>query len=173
MSDQACWNSRKFDHDGPADSLGVGVFGPDFWKHSGWAERAKTSSKIGAEFGGMSAMLAEHCRGARRTVSPPSIPHRKREFHDWLNANSGLFAIWQRPVSTLFGELGEADAWIVGRATIIGTRSIMNSGKIEAISRRDGKPVLVFLHDVAWPCGRRDFLLRAHEQIPRRIPASA
>ena len=63
-----------------------------------------------------------------------------------------------------FGELDAADAWIVDGDHNWHT-VYHELRQIEAISRRDGKPVLVFLHDVGWPCGRRDAYY-APSQIP-------
>jgi len=123
---------------------------------------ARNIVEIGAEFGGMSAMLAEHCRtrGGQFTTIDPAP---KREFHDWLNANPDVRHLAKTSLDA-FGELGEVDAWIVDGDHNWYT-VYHELRQIEAISRRDGKPVLVFLHDVAWPCGRRDSYY-APEQIP-------
>ncbi|MGY3443922.1 MULTISPECIES: class I SAM-dependent methyltransferase [unclassified Bradyrhizobium] len=123
---------------------------------------ARDVVEIGAEYGGMSALLADHCRarGGRLTSIDPAP---KRAFLDWVAANPDVRHV-AKPSLDAFGDLDAADAWIVDGDhnwyTVYHELRL-----IEAISRRAGKPVLVFLHDVGWPCGRRD-MYYAPEQIP-------
>jgi hypothetical protein len=124
---------------------------------------ARKIVEIGAEYGGMSAQLAEHCRargGQFTTVDPAP----KREFHGWLAANPDVRHLAKTSLDA-FAELGEVDGWIVdGDHNWFTVYHELK--QIEAVSRRDGKPVLVVLHDVGWPCGRRDAYY-----APDRIPA--
>lgn len=123
---------------------------------------ARDVVEIGAEYGGMSALLADHCRarGGQLTSVDPSP---KPEFLDWVNANPDVRHIAKTSLDA-FGELDAADAWIVDGDH--NWYTVYHELKqIEAISRRDGKPVLAFLHDVGWPCGRRD-MYYAPGQIP-------
>ena len=123
---------------------------------------ARQVVEIGAEFGGMSALLAEHCRargGGFTTIDPAP----KREFHDWLTANPDVRHLAKTSLEA-FGDVNEADAWVVDGDHNWYT-VYHELRQIEAVSRRAGKPVLVFLHDVGWPCGRRDSYY-APEQIP-------
>jgi hypothetical protein len=124
---------------------------------------ARKIVEIGAEYGGMSALLAEHCR-ARGGQFTTIDPAPKREFHDWLKANPDVRHLAKTSLDS-FADIDEADAWIVDGDH--NWYTVYNElRQIEAISRRAGKPVLVFLHDVGWPCGRRDFYY-----TPERIPA--
>ena len=118
--------------------------------------------EVGAEHGGMSALLADHCR-ARGGQLTSIDPAPKREFLDWVNANPDVRHLAKTSLDA-FGELDAADAWIVDGDHNWYT-VYHELRQIEAISRRAGKPVLVFLHDVGWPCGRRD-MYYAPGQIP-------
>jgi hypothetical protein len=123
---------------------------------------AREIVEIGAEYGGMSALLAEHCRtraGQFTTIDPAP----KREFQNWLTANPDVRHLAKTSLEAI-DEVGQADAWIVDGDHNWYT-VYHELRQIEAISRRAGKPVLVFLHDVGWPCGRRD-MYYAPQQIP-------
>ncbi len=114
---------------------------------------AQNIVEIGAEYGGMSALLAEHCR-ARGGQFTTIDPAPKREFRNWLDANPDVRHLAKTSLEA-FDEIGEADAWIVDGDHNWYT-VYHELRRIEAISRGAGKPVVVFLHDVGWPCGRRD-----------------
>jgi hypothetical protein len=123
---------------------------------------ARTIVEIGAEYGGMSALLAEHCRalGGQFTTIDPAP---KRQFLEWLSANPDVHHLAKTSLEAFAG-LGAADAWMVDGDH--NWYTVYHELKqIVAISRRDGRPVLVFLHDVGWPCGRRDAYY-APGQIP-------
>ena len=123
---------------------------------------AQSIVEIGAEYGGMSALLAEHCRvqGGQLTSIDPAP---KREFLDWAAGNPNVRHVAKTSLE-VFGELDAADAWIVDGDH--NWYTVYHELKqIETICRRAGKPVLVFLHDVGWPCARRD-MYYAPDQIP-------
>ncbi|KIU44012.1 MULTISPECIES: class I SAM-dependent methyltransferase [Bradyrhizobium] len=123
---------------------------------------ARDIVEIGAEYGGMSALLADHCRirGGQLTSVDPAP---KREFLDWVATSPDVRHVAKTSLEA-FCELDAPDAWIVDGDHNWYT-VYHELGQIEAISRRVGKPVLAFLHDVGWPCGRRD-MYYAPEQIP-------
>jgi hypothetical protein len=123
---------------------------------------AKTIVEIGAEYGGMSALLAEYCR-ARGGQFTTIDPAPKREFHDWLGANPDVRHLAKTSLEA-FDDISVADAWLVDGDHNWYT-VYHELRHIEAIGRRTGKPVLVFLHDIGWPCGRRDSYY-----APERIP---
>ncbi|WP_146990641.1 class I SAM-dependent methyltransferase [Bradyrhizobium macuxiense] len=125
---------------------------------------ARDVVEIGAEYGGMSALLADHCR-ARGGQLTSVDPAPKREFLDWVNANPDVRHVAKTSLDA-FGKLDAADAWIVDGDHNWYT-VYHELRQIEAISRRAGKPVLAFLHDVGWPCGRRDMYY-----APGQIPAA-
>lgn len=124
---------------------------------------ARQVAEIGAEYGGMSAKLAEHVaeRGGGLTSIDPSP---KPEFLSWVAERPHVRHVAQPSLEAL-GGLSGIDAWVIDGDH--NWYSVYNELKqVEALGRRDGKPMLAFLHDVAWPCGRRDFYY-----APQRIPA--
>lgn len=123
---------------------------------------ARNIVEIGAEYGGMSALLSDHCR-VQRGLFTTVDPAPKREFHDWLAVNPDVRHL---PLTSLsaFSELADVDAWLIDGDHNWYT-VYHELQQVAAISRRDGKPVLAFLHDVGWPAARRD-MYYAPEQIP-------
>lgn len=119
--------------------------------------------EIGAEFGGMTMVLADHAdaRGGQLTSIDPTP---KPEFLEWVAAN-GHVRHDARPSLEALAEMRAADAWVIdGDHNWYTVYHELH--QIDALCARDGKPLLVFLHDVAWPCGRRDSYY-----APSRIPA--
>jgi hypothetical protein len=114
---------------------------------------AKEIVEIGAEYGGMSAMLADHATEAGgRLTSVDPMP--KPAFVEWANENPHVRHVAKKSLDA-FGELGGVDAWLVDGDHNWFT--VYNELKqIEALCKRDGKPMLVFLHDINWPAARRD-----------------
>ena len=124
---------------------------------------AREIAEIGAEFGGMSSLLADFAAAedGRLTSIDPSP---KPEFIAWA-AEQSHFRHIARPSLEAFDDLSGIDAWVVdGDHNWFTVYHELKA--IDAACRRDGKPLLAFLHDVAWPCGRRDFYY-----APERIPA--
>jgi len=127
------------------------------------AAGARTIVEVGAEFGGMSQRLADHA--ARKGGSLTSIdPAPKPEFLAWAAATPHVRHV-ARPSLDAMGDMAGVDAWVIdgdhNHYTV--TRELAIADRL---SRRDGKPLLAFLHDVAWPCARRDMYY-----APDRIPA--
>lgn len=123
---------------------------------------ARKIVEIGAEYGGMSFLLADYA--AERGGSLTSVdPSPKREFLSWVGSNEHVTHV-AKPSLEAFAELADVDAWLVDGDH--NWYTVYHELKqIEAACRRDGKPMLVFLHDIAWPCARRD-LYYAPDQIP-------
>jgi len=119
-------------------------------------------AEIGAEFGGMSQVLAEHCRamGGRLTsIDPAPQP----AFLDWVAGEPAVRHI-AAPSLEAMNELGGIDAWVIDGDH--NHYTVLNELRLaDAAARREGKPLLAFLHDTGWPCGRRDFYY-----APERIP---
>ena len=127
--------------------------------------------EIGAEYGGMSAILADHvaAKGGRLTSIDPAP---KPAFLDWAAGREHVRHIAE-PSLAAIGRLAEVDAWLIDGDH--NWYTVYHELKqIETVSRRDGKPLLVFLHDIGWPCARRDQYY-APERIPEafRQPHSA
>jgi hypothetical protein len=118
--------------------------------------------EIGAEYGGMTQLLARHA--ADREGSLTSIdPAAKPEFLAWVAQNPHVRHLAE-PSLVALRAVGAADVWLIDGDHNWFT--VYNELKaIETICRRDGKPMLVFLHDIAWPSGRRD-MYYAPAQIP-------
>ena len=118
--------------------------------------------EVGAEFGGMSTILADYAssRNGRLTSIDPAP---KQEFIEWAAAHPQVRHI-AKPSLDSFDELSGVDAWLIdGDHNWYTVYNELN--KIKALCHRDHKPLLVFLHDIGWPSGRRD-MYYAPDQIP-------
>lgn len=124
--------------------------------------KARQIVEIGAEYGGMTARLAEHVQefgGSLTSIDPAP----KQEFLEWAAAKPHVRHV-AKPSLEALNDIECADAWIIDGDH--NWYTVYHELKqIGALSRRDGKPMLVFLHDVCWPCGRRDSYY-----APKRIP---
>lgn len=119
-------------------------------------------AEIGAEFGGMSSRLgdfAAHAGGVLTSIDPAP----KQAFVDWSRdfpASRHIAATSLAAIPSLTG----IDAWIIdGDHNYYTVANELRA--IDAVNRQEGKPLLAFLHDVGWPCARRDFYY-APDQIP-------
>jgi len=125
--------------------------------------RVRTVVEIGAEFGGMSQVLADWCAGVdgRLTCVDPAP---KDEFLHWVAANPQVTHL-PLPSLEALPQLAQCpDVWVIdGDHNYYTVRNELN--QIDAICRREGKPLLAFLHDISWPCARRDCYY-----APDRIP---
>lgn len=126
------------------------------------AADARDIAEIGAEFGGMSSRLADYCaRAGGGLVSIDPAP--KAEFLLWAAATPHVRHLAQ-PSLEAMPTLGPVDAWVIdgdhNYYTVLHELRIA-SAKAEA----GGGPLLAILHDVGWPCARRD-MYYAPERIP-------
>lgn len=118
--------------------------------------------EIGAEFGGMTSVLADYAvakNGSLTSIDPSPRP----AFIDWLEAAPHVRHI-AKPSLQALDEIADADAWVIDGDHNWYTVYHELLG-VDALCRRDDKPLLVFLHDVRWPSGRRD-MYYAPDQIP-------
>ena len=122
----------------------------------------RTICEIGAEFGGMSMTLANYAaqaEGALISVDPAP----KAEFLDWI-AQSPQVRHIAKPSLEAFADVSDVDAWVIdGDHNWFTVYHELRN--VDALCKRDGKPFLAFLHDVAWPAARRD-MYYAPDQIP-------
>lgn len=119
-------------------------------------------AEIGAEFGGMSQLLADFAseRGGSLTSIDPSV---KPEFLAWFAQNPGVRHV-ASPSLDAIPALGNIDAWVIdGDHNYYTVYHELLA--VDALCKREGRPLLAFLHDVNWPCGRRDSYY-----APDRIP---
>lgn len=123
---------------------------------------AREVVEIGAEFGGMSKLLAEYA--ARKGGTLTSIdPSPKPEFLEWVGAQGNVRPIASTSLAAV-PDLTNVDAWVIDGDH--NWYTVYHELKaVDAVCRRDGKPLLAFMHDVGWPCGRRDAYY-----APERIP---
>ncbi len=119
--------------------------------------------EIGAEFGGTTPRLAAHAEVMGGTLTSID-PAPKQAFIDWVADNPHVRHI-ARPSLEAISGLRDIDAWVID-----GDHNWYTVfHELQSISRvcaRDAKPMLVALHDVGWPCARRDSYY-----APKRIPA--
>jgi len=126
---------------------------------------AKRLCEIGAEFGGTSQLLADHA-AAQGGMLYSIDPDPKPQFIDWAAGNAQVTHV-AKPSLEAIGDMRDIDAWLIdGDHNWFTVFNELVS--VQAACRRDGKPMLAILHDVGWPCARRDFYY-----APDRIPAEA
>ncbi len=123
---------------------------------------AREIVEIGAEYGGMSEILADFAAaGGGRLTSIDPAP--KSQFTDWVANNPAVRHFAELSLAAI-PQQRDVDAWIVDGDHNWYTVYHECHGIAEA-ARRDGKPLLAFFHDIGWPCARRD-LYYAPDQIP-------
>lgn len=127
------------------------------------AAEAKEIVEIGAEYGGMTQLLADHAAAADGRLTSVD-PAPKAEFVAWAQANPSVRHIAELSLAAI-PDCGDVDAWIVDGDHNWYT-VYHETHAIAERSRRDGKPLLVFFHDICWPSGRRDMYYS-----PDTIPA--
>jgi hypothetical protein len=110
----------------------------------------------------MSQLLADHAEAhSGRLTSIDPLP--KPEFVDWVASRPRVRHV-AAPSLQVIADQRNVDAWIIdGDHNWYTVYHELQA--IDACCRRDGKPLLAFLHDVAWPSGRRD-MYYAPDQIP-------
>lgn len=119
-------------------------------------------TEVGAEFGGMSQQLAAYAqvKGGQLTSIDPCP---KPEFLHWVAQCPSVRHV-AAPSLEAMPECAGVDAWVIdGDHNYYTVRSELRIA--DANSKRDGKPLLAILHDVSWPCARRD-MYYAPDLIP-------
>lgn len=124
--------------------------------------KAYDIAEIGSEFGGMSKLLAEHAGkhgGALTCIDPEPA----RGFAAWADAVPHVHHIAQPSLDAL-KHCDAADVWFIdgdhNYYTVFHELAV-----IDALQKAADRPLLAFLHDVSWPCARRDFYC-----APERVP---
>jgi len=123
---------------------------------------AREIVEIGAEHGGMTRLLADFCaqqNGNLIAIDPEPGPG----FVAWAATHPHVRHIPQ-PSIEVIGELSAIDAWLIDGDHNYYT-VLHELQAADALARRDGRPLLAILHDVGWPCARRDMYY-----APKRIP---
>lgn len=125
---------------------------------------AKRICEIGASYGGHSKLLADYLR--KRQGNLISIdPMPQQAFVDWARTASDVVThIREASLSGIF-HVGNADAWFIDGDH--NWYTVFNElACIETLAQKNNQPLLIFLHDVSWPCARRDMYYD-----PNAIPA--
>lgn len=118
--------------------------------------------EIGAEYGGMSTLLARFVNRAEGSLVCID-PCPKPEFLSWVETESRVRHDARPSLEALF-DINAADAWLIDGDH--NWYTVYHELKaINGICRDQERPLLIFLHDVGWPCARRD---QYYE--PSRIP---
>jgi hypothetical protein len=114
---------------------------------------ARELVEIGAEHGGMSCHLADYAvavGGRLTSIDPAPAPG----FLDWLPDVPHVRHL-AAPSLSAMPALAQVDAWVIdGDHNYYTVRHELAIA--DRLARRDGRPFLAFLHDVGWPCARRD-----------------
>jgi hypothetical protein len=126
------------------------------------AAGARNIAEVGAEFGGMSQQLAAYAQatgGSLTSIDPAPKP----EFLEWAAATPVVCHVAQ-PSLEAMPNCKDVDAWVLDGDHNYYT--VSNELRIaDALAQRDGKPLLAVLHDISWPCARRD-MYYAPDAIP-------
>jgi hypothetical protein len=118
--------------------------------------------EIGAEYGGMTAILADRAQ-ANATRLTTIDPAPKPEFLRWLAGRPQVRHVAQPSLAAL-PSVEAADAWLIDGDHNWYTVYHELKG-IEGLCLAAGKPMFAILHDVEWPSGRRD-MYYAPDAIP-------
>jgi len=118
--------------------------------------------EIGAEHGGMTQPLADFCarrHGELIVIEPTPTP----EFAGWARAQPHVELI-SAPSLDVIDAMADIDAWLIdGDHNYYSVYFELIAA--DTLARRDGRPLLAIIHNVGWPCARRD-MYRAPERIP-------
>lgn len=122
-------------------------------------------AEIGAEFGGMTRILVQRVRQRGRGHVTSIDPSPSKPFANWVETVSTLTHVAE-PSLEAIPSLPAPHAWLVDGDhnwyTVYHELELIHAG-----CRAHGRPLLALLHDVAWPCARRDMYY-----APQRIPSA-
>ena len=120
-------------------------------------------AEIGADLGGMSSKLADQVAGVGGRLTSID-PEPADAFVRWVARSRNVRHISKPSLEAMPG-LADIDAWVIdGDHNYYTVRNELAIA--DSLGQRDGKPLLAILHDVSWPCARRDMYY-----APKRIPA--
>lgn len=126
--------------------------------------KPKRIAEIGASAGGHSKMLADFLRPHQgKLISIDPMP--QQAFIEWAAKSSDVVTHIKQPSLTSIANVGMADIWFVDGDH--NWYTVYNElMQIEAQARVHNHPLFIYLHDVSWPCSRRDMYYS-----PQAIPA--
>lgn len=127
--------------------------------------KPKIIAEIGAAEGGNTRLLYEFCKksgGQLLTIDP--FP--RGSFVDWVNSTQSVVKHYADYSLNCIPQLKDVDAWFVDGDH--NWYTVFNELKlIHESATRDHRPALIYMHDVTWPCGRRDMYYD-----PTKIPSA-
>ena len=129
---------------------------------------ARRIVEIGAEYGAFTQELCDHARrtgGQLITIDPAPRPQAVEFFEQ--HRDDPHFRFLEKPSLEALASIAGIDAYLIdGDHNYHTVREELEV--ISARHRDEGRPLLVFEHDVEWPWGRRDLYY-----APDRIPEAA
>lgn len=118
------------------------------------AIQPKVIAEIGAAEGGNTRILYEFLRDIQGKLLTMD-PFPRGSFVDWVRSTNGVVEHFPDYSLNCIPKLGEVDIWFVDGDH--NWYTVFNELKlIHELAAKYHKPALIYLHDVAWPCGRRD-----------------
>lgn len=124
----------------------------------------KVIAEIGAAEGGNTKVLYDFLNatgGKLLTVDP--FP--RGSFVNWVNSTNGVVTHFADYSLNCIAKLGAVDIWFVDGDH--NWYTVFNELRlIDELGTQHNKPALIYMHDVSWPCGRRDMYYD-----PNTIPA--
>lgn len=125
---------------------------------------ARNLVEVGAEHGGMSNLLADYAAAQGGTLTSID-PAPSDAFLHWLPGARAVRHLAQ-PSLEVLSTLENIDAWLLdGDHNWYSVYHELHA--LREVCRNDNRPLLVFAHDVGWPCARRD-----QYYAPERIPSA-
>ncbi|MEO0906020.1 MAG: class I SAM-dependent methyltransferase [Pseudomonadota bacterium] len=123
---------------------------------------ANQITEIGSEFGGMSKVLAQRAQEAGGSLTCID-PDPAEGFDQWAGEHDAVHHV-ALPSLEALENARPADAWFIdGDHNYYTVYNELRA--IDALQREAERPLLAFLHDVSWPCARRD-LYYAPDRVP-------
>lgn len=114
----------------------------------------KIIAEVGAAEGGNTRVLYDFLR-ARQGRLMTIDPFPRGSFVEWVNSTGGVVTHFAEYSLNCIPKIGEVDAWFVDGDH--NWYTVFNELRlIDELSRKHAKPAVIFMHDVSWPCGRRD-----------------
>lgn len=126
--------------------------------------QARRVCEIGASAGANSKILGDFMRQHNGKLISID-PYPQQSFLDWARTSADVVTHIQNYSLTAIPQIGPVDAWFLdGDHNWFTVYHELLS--IEAVAYQQQYPLLIFLHDMNWPCARRDMYYN-----PSCIPA--
>jgi len=111
-------------------------------------------AEIGAAEGGNTRFLYEFLKATQGRLLTMD-PSPRGSFVEWVKSTNGVVTHFADYSLNCILRLGAVDVWFVDGDhnwyTVFNELSL-----IDQLARQHDKPAIIFMHDVSWPCARRD-----------------